>query len=139
LTAENVRTTVSATASTTSGISSDEAVRAGFVLAPEDPQGYVPADAAVRVAAQIYDFGEGTRIEPFLYRLTAAGHTGDVDDPVIDRPVWIVRFSGPSVRSFQEIPAPPPGQEPIGPPGELTLLYVVIDARSGADLFARWT
>ena len=67
---------------------------------------------------------EPTLGEPFLQLLTDPD-TARSDEPVIDRAVWVVRYAGLSVIS--------PGDK------ELHYAYVVIDARTGKELYTKWS
>lgn len=108
---------------TIEALPSEDAARIGVQVAPTDGDGLINRDQALAVAAKRWGEREPAIGEPFLQRMTDPD-TARSDDPIIDRPVWVVRYAGLSVMS-------PGGRE-------LHFSYVVIDAKAAYEIHTDW-
>lgn len=102
---------------------SEDAARIGVQVKPTDEDGLIDRDQALAVAAKRWGEREPAVGEAFLQRMTDPD-TARSDDPIIDRPVWVVRYAGLSVMS-------PGGRE-------LHFAYVVIDATAAYEIHTDW-
>lgn len=118
-------------ATPTSWTAEDEQ-RTGVAAVPvSDPTGMIGKDQAIANALAIYDPPDSdVQLDAFLLSVTDERSAGTVND-LVDRPVWIVRYSnilGPAL-------APGPAADEIRPQHR----YQYLDAFSGADVGAQWT
>ena len=119
--------------STSPELSDDEILDLEFTLRPVEPGDYISADEARSIAIEDNDYGPGTVVDAFLYRVT------DASSPLVEGPFWIVRFTGPNVRSYSGGPVPAPGEpESPRPLRTLTRMYALIDAVTGEYRFSDW-
>lgn len=107
----------------TAVLPAEDAARIGVTVKPIAETGMITRSQAITSAAARWTV-EPTLGEPFLQVLTDPD-TARSEEPVIDRAVWVVRYAGLSVIS--------PGDK------ELHYAYVVIDARTGKELYTKWS
>lgn len=101
---------------------SEDAVRIGVEVKPVAEAGLITRDQALASASARWE-EEPARGEAFLQLMTDP-ETVRAEEPVVDRAVWVVRYSGLTVTS--------PGDR------ELHYAYVVIDARTGIEIHTKW-
>lgn len=94
--------------------------------------GLIGLDQALAAGAKEWDV-EPSEPDAFL-QLVSDPDTFVDGKAVTDLPVWIIRYSGLT------LPAPRPHSLPSVEPGfEYHFMYQFIDARTGVELFAKWT
>lgn len=104
-----------------------------LVSGPLPVGNYVSRTNALSVAEPLHDFiPEGANVEAFLVQATEAG-TVKSRNPILERPVWLIRYSGFTMDGSAPMRAD-------GTPAETTpytLAYVYLDAVTGEWLGTR--
>jgi hypothetical protein len=112
-----------------------ELANTGIVTSPISPEGEITRDRALDVIRTQYGaMFDGGRLEASLVAVTDPS-TLESDDPIRDRPVWLLKYSG------LNLPASAP-MRADGTPAEahaLQVAYVYVDAMTGEWLFTRYS
>lgn len=113
----------------------DDTALSSMGLAPADPEEAIPAEQAIEAAAAQYQLADlKAEVDTFLYSVTDPASVGTAD-PMVERPVWIVRITGISLPAPAPLSADGEDTKPIN----VTRGYIFVDAKSGEWIGTLWT
>lgn len=100
----------------------EDVARLGVEVKPVDATGLISRDEALAAAAKQFD---PSAAAPEAYLQLMTDPTTARGDAIVDRPMWVVRYSGLTVMSPGDV--------------ELHYAYVLIDARTGVEHHTTWS
>lgn len=105
-----------------------ELTKAGLIAEAAEPAGYISADAATRRALEGFPNLDRTSVDRDVYLLRVTHeHSAATGTGLVDRPVWLIWFSGLSIQFGG--PSAAPGETSYGHVAHFA--YVLVDASSG--------
>lgn len=104
-------------------------MRLGIEIEPADPAEAITEQEAIDAAEGHYSYGQDPTVDrdAFLGRVTDP-RTEDTDEPIFDRPIWIIRYSG--IEQEHGGPMQANGTPSAG--RTFHVAYVFIDAETGS-------